>query len=241
MVMKFFLIASAMLAIGFYSTAKEYYKGNLTDTVFSKNNKYAIVGDLILNEESLDDGPFEGYHNSPTAKIKLKLLLNTNGSYQTINEYELATSIFYCYGVDCKLFITNNGRYIVKEVREYAPIKGESLISLNWEVFKLENDRVEECKASSSHRFSFGLANLIALYPNEWIRFMSDYTFFYDKNIESDFFLSIDVNDNIDIFLSYYSIVEKRYVETEMTLMLENLCFKIDSNIKTLNCQRNFP
>jgi hypothetical protein len=68
---------------------------------------------------------------------------------------------------------------------------------------------------------------LLALYPNERLRFMKDYTQF-DRNIKSEFFLSIDVNENIDLQVRYYSVKERKYIDRETTVFLDDLCFQVD-------------
>ena len=203
-----------------------YFTGNYADTVFSSNKEYAIVGELIPKEQFQDDvPPICNYQHHTPIEVNVKLLKNVNGRFRVINSYKLETSMFFCSGKDCKMFITNDGRYVVKEVREYAPIKGESFISISWDVFKLNDDMIVECKASNSYRHSLTLSNLIALYPNEWVYFMRDYSYRFDRNIESEFFLTVDVNENIDVEVRYYSVKEKKYINRAMTVILDDLCF----------------
>ncbi len=217
-----------MVLFGNDLTAKSCFIGNYADTVFSKNNKYALVGELIPKVQDQDDvPPICGHQSRSPMKVNVKLLKNVNGCFELANSYKLETGMFFCSGKDCKIFITNDGRYVVKEIREYAPVHGESFISVSWDVFKLKEDRVVECKVKGVFLNSLRLFDLLALYPNERLRFMKDYTQF-DRNIKSEFFLSIDVNENIDLQVRYYSVKERKYIDRETTVFLDDLCFQVD-------------
>ena len=226
--MKYFVITLLIIVYGNDLSAKDYFTDNYADTVFSQNDEYALVGELIPKERPHEDvPPICGHQNGSPREVNVKLLKKTNGHFKLENSYALETSMFFCLGKDCKMFITNDGKYVVKEVREYAPIKGENYISIAWDVFKIKDDTIVECKAKDIYLSSLRLFDLLSLYPNERLRFMRDYSYRFDRDIESKFFLSVEVNKNIDVEVRYYSVKEKKYIKREITVVLEDLCYQI--------------
>lgn len=218
--LSFILIASNIIAI-------EYFPGFYYDTIFSQNNTFALVGELVKNKTNEEEVEND-YRSNTYLKTNVKLFINNEGYFKEAMNFEIATEMFYCDGNNCRMYITNDGRYVIKEVQSLAPFPGETLFFVNWLVYKIEKNEIVECKPSNVYIYSFSLNNAISLYPNQWLQFMRDYSKQILCSNEVDVFLAVNVNDNLNIRIKYYSIKEQRYLEKDLTVLLDNLCFEIN-------------
>jgi hypothetical protein len=203
------------------------------DTVYSHNRKYAIIvkPKMCNKYECYGASFFCKNRDSLIANFQevdkqiIYLLQEEDGNYHEINNYEVSPNDTYLYSYrDNKFFLTDDGKFIVREIRELFPKPGSTLYSLYWEIFKIEKDSLMLCK-DAPFLYSVSLLDCLELYPNEQIRFMKDYTDKYIQKEENPFKLTISIRDAIIIKARYYSVHRKRYVRKRITVFPKDLCF----------------